>query len=86
MKTLTKQMPNHSLNELAQGFECILEKNRELLTVDELKLCYNVLELIELDRNESSKERLRVIASNVASILLRLFLDVDLIKTLSKFL
>lgn len=86
MKTQKKQVPNHSQNELAQGFGEILEKNRELFSVKELELCKEVKDLIEKSSLKKSKESMKNITSNLVSAVLKICLDADLVKSILRLL
>ena len=86
MNLHNNQLLDFSLNDLAKEFNSFLEKNRELLSIEELKLCYEILKILELSRKENSKTKIFEYISNVVSLIIKLFLNTDVIKLISKFL
>ncbi len=85
MNRLIDQKPNHSLDELAQGFKTILEKNRELLTVEEMDLCGRILSELESKKIRYSKEKLKEYLPDLIWNVIRVFLNEDTIKNISDF-
>jgi len=84
MKSPNKQKPILSNDELAQGLNTFLEKNRESLSIEELELITIVYNFIILNRK--SKSKIKEFLLDWIPALLKIILNSNVLEIISKFL